>query len=267
MQVAERGDPETPTELEEPVEHLRAGLGVGHRAVRRSHGRPEVLGEGVEPHVGDVGPDHAAGEPSGADGWRRERVVVEALERDVQEREVEPRVVRHEDAAAGELGERGEDPLDRRRAGHDEVVDPGEVRDLARDRHTGVHEGLEHAGALAAAELDRADLGDPAIGRRPAGRLQVDDHELDLGQGDGIFERRLERLSEHPASRGAARGRAGYPNRCSEVKGREAVLSSRPGCGRGRRPRAAGRLPPPPGTGLLRPSSAPAVGSRSASPR
>jgi hypothetical protein len=115
----------------------------------------------VEPHVRDVRPHHASREPGGADGRRRERIVVEAFEGDVQEREVEPRVVGHEDAAARELGERRQHPLDRRRAGHHQVVDPGQVRDLAGDRHAGVHEGLEHAGPLAAAELHRADLRDP----------------------------------------------------------------------------------------------------------
>ena len=261
VQVAERDDPEPPAELEQAVEDLGAGLGVGQRPVRRSHRRAEVLRERLEPHVRHVGPDDAPREAGGAHRRRWQRVVVEAFERDVEEREVEPGVVRHEDAAARELRERRQHPLDRRRAGHHEVVDPGQVRDLAGDRHAGVHEGLEHAGALAAPDLHRADLGDPRVGRRAAGGLEVDDHELDLGQRDGVLERGLERVREHPASRGAARGRAGYPNRCSEVKGD--ALSSRRALGTGRRPRAGARHPPRRGTGPRRPSSARPAGSRS----
>ena len=261
VQVAERDDPEPPAQLEQAVEDLGAGLGVGQRSVRRPHRGAEVLRERLEPHVRHVGPHHAPREAGGAHRRRWQRVVVEAFERDVEEGEVEPGVVRHEDAAARELRERRQHPLDRRRAGHHEVVDPGQVRDLAGDRHAGVHERLEHAGALAAPDLHRADLGDPRVGRRAAGGLEVDDHELDLGQRDGVLERGLERVREHPASRGAARGRAGYPNRCSEVKGE--ALSSRRALGTGRRPRAGARHPPRRGTGPHRPSSVRPAGSRS----
>jgi hypothetical protein len=41
-------------------------------------------------------------------------------------------------------------------------------------------EGAEH---LAAADLDRADLGHTVVGRRPPCRLEVEDHELDVDQG------------------------------------------------------------------------------------
>jgi hypothetical protein len=45
------------------------------------------------------------------------------------------------------------------------------------DRHARVDQRLEGAQALAAADLDRSDLGDGAARRRPAGGLEVDDAE------------------------------------------------------------------------------------------
>ena len=47
----------------------------------------------------------------------------------------------------------------------------------------GVDQGGELAHLLAAADLDRADLGDPVAVRRTAGGLQVQHHERDVAQG------------------------------------------------------------------------------------
>ena len=46
----------------------------------------------------------------------------------------------------------------------------------------GVDQGVEGAEDLAAADLDGADLGDPVVGGRSAGGLQVQDDELDVEQ-------------------------------------------------------------------------------------
>jgi len=55
--------------------------------------------------------------------------------------------------------------------------DAGEHDDLRGDGAARVDEGLEGAEALTAAELHRTDLGDAALGGRPAGGLEVDDDE------------------------------------------------------------------------------------------
>ena len=62
------------------------------------------------------------------------------------------------------------------------VGDAGQDGDLRRDRLARVDQGRELAEHLAAAHLDRADLGDRLRRGRAAGGLQVDDDEGDLAQ-------------------------------------------------------------------------------------
>ena len=70
-----------------------------------------------------------------------------------------------------------------RGAGGDERVgEPGQHRDLRRDGPARVDERLERAEELAAADLDRADLGDRVVGAVAAGRLEVEDAERDVGE-------------------------------------------------------------------------------------
>jgi hypothetical protein len=110
----------------------------------------------------------------------------------VDESEVETGVVGHEHRAAEELEEGGEDRLHRRRAAHGQLVDPGEVGDEPGDRHTGIDQALEGPEALAPSVQDRADLGDPGVGGRPAGGLEVHAGEHHLGEGDAeVLEARL----------------------------------------------------------------------------
>ena len=63
---------------------------------------------------------------------------------------------------------------------HHRLRDAGEDGDLGRDGHARVHQRLERAEALAAADLDRADLGDRALRGAGTRRLEVDDAERDL---------------------------------------------------------------------------------------
>ena len=122
VQVAEREDPEPPAQVEEPVQDLGARLGVGERTVDGRRARAEVLRERPQPHVRHVG--HTTRRASLAvHTAARQRRVVEPPEAHVQEREVEPRVVRHEDRAARELAEGGQHLLDGRLAGDELVVD------------------------------------------------------------------------------------------------------------------------------------------------
>ena len=194
VQVTERVDPQASAEVEQPMQHLRACLGVGERPVGRFGAAPEILRERLEADVRHVRPDHATSQPRRADRRRGERFVIEAPERCVHEPEVEARVVGDEDAPGEELDETGDDPLDRRRIGDGEVVDPGEVGDVAGDRTVGFDQRVEGTEALSAPVLHGTDLGDGAIAGRAAGRFEVHDTERHLVEGDAFLERGLVRL-------------------------------------------------------------------------
>ena len=97
-----------------------------------------------------------------------------------QEPHVERCVVRGEHAAAGELQERGEHALQRRREGDHRIADAGELRDLFGDRAVRIDQGGELPARVARADLHRADLGDPGLVGRPAGRFHIDNDEIDL---------------------------------------------------------------------------------------
>ena len=89
--------------------------------------------------------------------------------------DVEADVVADEHGVADELEQRaGSTALDARRRGDQGVGEPGEHGDLRRDRPAGVDEGLERAEALAAADLDGADLGDHVVVAVAAGGLEVE---------------------------------------------------------------------------------------------
>ena len=100
----------------------------------------------------------------------------------LEERHVEPGVVRDEHAVAGELEERRQHRLDPRRLRDHRVGDAGEHLDEHGDRLARPDQGLELAEDLAAPDLDRPDLGDRRRGRAAAGGLQVDDDEGDVAQ-------------------------------------------------------------------------------------
>ena len=62
-----------------------------------------------------------------------------------------------------------------RRRKHHGLGDPREHGDERRDRDARVHQRLETAEALAAAQLDCADFGNRVMVRRPARCLKIDD--------------------------------------------------------------------------------------------
>jgi hypothetical protein len=119
----------------------------------------------------------------------------------VQEPEVEAGVVGHEHRVAEELDQGGEDGLHGRRFPDRVVVDAGEVGDERGDGNAGIDQGVKRADSLATAVLHRPDLGDPRLGRRAAGRLQVHAGERDLVKRDPeVLEARLGHL-DRPRSR------------------------------------------------------------------
>ena len=220
-EVAEREDPEPGTEVEEPVEDLGAGHRIVERPVDRLDPGAEVLRERLETDVGDVGPHDTPRELGGTHRWPLEHRILQPLEVHVQEREVEPRVVRDEDRASSELEERGEDGFDRRLPTHEEVIDAGQVRDEGRDGLLGIDQRLEGAEPLAAQDADRADLRDAGLARGAAGGLEVDDDERDLPQRHALLEGGLNGCRQHGRLRSVGpTGRLTLSNRCSMVKER-----------------------------------------------
>ncbi len=134
-------------------------------------------GERAEPAVGHLVADQPAGQGGGVDLGRRQLRLTCPPARGAQEREVEPHVVADEHRRPGEVEQRGEHGLDARRRGDDGIGEAGEQRDPGRDRAARVDERLERAEALAAAHLDRTDLGDHVVVAVPARGLEIEDAE------------------------------------------------------------------------------------------
>jgi hypothetical protein len=155
---------------------------------------PQVGGQGGQAHVGQlVAGQQLAGQPGRADDPVGQALVAVPLQVGLEEAAVEGGVVGDQHRPAEELEQAGEHDLDRLGVGHHPVGDAGQGADQRRDRHRGVDQGVEAAEDLAAADLDRPDLGDAVVGGRPAGGLEVEDHELDVEQrGTEVVEATLE---------------------------------------------------------------------------
>lgn len=97
-----------------------------------------------------------------------------------EEADVEWRVVGGEHASAGKVQERGEHPVQRWRGRDHRIADAGEFCDLLGNGAVRIDQGRELAAYVARADPHRPDLGDPGLIRGPAGRLHVDDDEVDL---------------------------------------------------------------------------------------
>ena len=175
---AERREPR-----QEGVQHVDGRLRVRQRPVVGRHGGVEQVGEGRELVVRRlVAGDDASGEPDRVHHLVAGPRVAGPRRGGLEEADVERGVVRDEHGAAGELEEAGQHLLDRRGADQHRGGDPGQHLDERRHRAAGVHERLELAEDLAAAHLDRPDLGDRAVRGGAAGGLQVDDDERDVRQ-------------------------------------------------------------------------------------
>ena len=81
-------------------------------------------------------------------------------------------------APAGEVEEAGQDRADRGGEGDHGVGDAGQGDDVGRDQPARVDQGGELAADLAAAQPDRADLGDAVRVRRPSRGLHVHHDEV-----------------------------------------------------------------------------------------
>ena len=175
--------------FDECVQHVDGGPGVVEGTVGGLGGRADQPGQGGQPDAGCLlAAEHPPGQSDRAQHRRTWPVQTAALRRRAQEPDVEAGVVRHQDRAAGELQEHRQHRGDGGGVAHHRGGDPGEFDDLRRDRALRVHQGGELADHLAAADLDRADLGDRVVAAvrtglgAAAGGLQVDDDERDVPQ-------------------------------------------------------------------------------------
>ena len=184
LELLERVDAQPAEPLHQAVQHVDRRPRVGQRPVVGRRRRPEDLGQRRQLAVGGVvARDHPPRHQRGVEDLERRPRPALHLGEVAQEADVERRVVGHQHAAARELEERRQRRLDRRRVGHHRVGDAGQHGDERRDRGVRVDQGLELAQDLAAAHLDRADLGDHRARRGgPARGLEVDDAERHLAQ-------------------------------------------------------------------------------------
>ena len=202
-QVLEGEHPERAGPLQQAVEHVHGGPGVGQRPVAGGHRRPEVGGQRGQPDVGHLVPrQQLAGQPGGAHDPVGRTLVAVPFQVGLQEAPVEGGVVAHEHGVAEEFQQARQDRLDRLGPGDHAVADPGERADQRRDRDPRADQGLEGADHLAAAHLDGADLGDAVVAGRAARGLEVQDHELDLDQRRAeVVEALLDARDQCPSRR------------------------------------------------------------------
>ncbi len=200
------------------AEHTEAGrtfdqqvqqVGGGERIVEGAMSglvvEPESVGERGQPVVGHLVAQQPTGEGGGVDDGGAVVGALVAGEGGAQESEIERDVVADEHGVAQEVDQRAEDGLDARRVAHDGVAQPCEHRDLGRDRPARVDQRVKGAEALAAADLDHADLGDHVVVPAAARGLEVEHAERGVAEGDApLVEQVVEAaLSQHPSRHGS----------------------------------------------------------------
>ncbi len=156
-------DADVAQSLEQPVQDVDRGAGVGERTVRRHGAGPEDPGQRRKSAVvGLVARQRPAGEPRGIENVEARPGVAQVFACRLEEANVERRVVSDEHAAPCELEEGRQDRLEAGSGGHHRVGDPGQNRDERRDRQARPDQGLELALDLAPTDFDGPDLGDLA---------------------------------------------------------------------------------------------------------
>jgi len=105
-----------------------------------------------------------------------------AIELAAQERVVEARVMRDEDAAGEPLVQLRREVGEARRLREHLVRDAGKRLDLGRQRDARVYQRRPLGHDFEALDLQHADLGDAVGGRPRAGRLEIDDRERRCAQ-------------------------------------------------------------------------------------
>ena len=111
-EVLQRQHAEGARALEQPVEHLDGGAGVGQRPVDRHRAACEELRQRGQLAVAHLVAHQPARELRGADDRIGQRRVGQPRKAGVEKADVEARVVRHQRRALAELEERRQDGLD-----------------------------------------------------------------------------------------------------------------------------------------------------------
>ena len=182
QEVVEAEHAEGPGMFQQRVQDLGGRSRVGVGAVYGLDRRAEMARQRLEAKVRHVVARQPPGERDRIHATVSQTRVAERDESGVEERHVEANVVADDHGVARELQERRQYLGDARRGEDHGFGDAGEHRDHRRDRHAGVHERLQAAEQLAAAQLQRADLGDRVAARRATCGLEVDDDERHVEQ-------------------------------------------------------------------------------------
>ena len=192
QEVVEAEDAEAAGPLEQHVQQVARGESVIEGTVGGAMAEAQARRQRSQPAVGHLVADEPAGERAGVDELVAQPGPTGTRQRGVEEADVVPDVVAHEDGVAEELEEARQHLVDARGRHHHRLGDAGEHGDLGRDRHARIDQGLERAQALAAAKFDRPHLGDGPVEGRPPGGLYVDDAERRLAERHPqVFERPL----------------------------------------------------------------------------
>jgi len=179
-QVVEPQHPQVAGALQQDVQQVTGGEGVGQSPVRRPVRQPQPLRQRSQLAVRHLVADQPPGQGAGVDPPVGQGGAPRQGQRRLQEPQVEPDVVPDNDRGPDELEERRQYRLYPGSREHHGLGDAGQDRDLGRYPDAGIDQRLERAEALAAPQLDRPDLGDGVTGGRGAGGFEVEHAEGDL---------------------------------------------------------------------------------------
>jgi hypothetical protein len=187
QQIVEAGHAEAARALDQQVQEIGGGERVVECAMRRLMVEAQSRRERAELAIGNLVAHETARERTRVECAVDQPRSAGAQKCRIEERLIEAHVVADEDRAAHPFEQRGQHALDARRAIEHRLRDAGEHRDLRRHRAARIDERVKGAEAFAAAHLDRADLGDRALGRGRTGGLEVEHAEGDLGERRSQF--------------------------------------------------------------------------------
>ena len=173
---AERSQP-----LEQGVQHVDGGPGVGQRPVVGCDRRPQQRREQSQPDARCFLPgEYPARQPDSVHHRVARPGQAEPGAGGLEKADVEARVVRDQHRPADEFQERGQHGRDGGCVVDHGIGDPGEHDDLRRNRPARVDQSGELAEYFTASDLDRPELGDRLGGRRPSGGFQIHHDERDI---------------------------------------------------------------------------------------
>ena len=171
-------------EPDQDDEDLRRRAGVRQGAVARLGRDAEEVRERRQPDAPRPLAEEPSGEPHGVHDRSGDAPARQVRHLAVEEREVEPRVVRDQRGVSGEREELPDGMVGPRSATERAGLDAGQRDDGGRQRDARVDERLERVLEREGADALGADLADPRRAGREAGRLEVDDDEVRVLEED-----------------------------------------------------------------------------------